>query len=443
MLQAGTGISTITPPLGCVLSGSFEERFARTVQDDLHVRTLVLEHASVRLALVLCDVICLGGGAVQQAKKLIEQRSGIPASHVMISCTHTHTAPATVPLLIADPDPAYIDWLVVRIADAVEIACQNLGPARIASGATDVGNVCFNRRFHMKDGTVVFNPGIRNPDIVNVAGPVDPQVTAMIVERPDGTPVALWANLSLHYVGTDDPYAVSADYYGQYADFLARTLGESCVGMLTNGTSGNINNVDVSGATGEQSTGARAAQVAGAVAAGAISATWMAPFDDAPVLDARLIPFEVTRRPITGEDIELARTILDGTDNLATEALPQFSFVTGQPIPAYQLRAYAREVLELADMPESTTTSLQILRIGDIALVGLPGEIFVELGLAIKSASPYARTAVVSLANDYVGYVPTIEAFSQGAYETWAARSAWPAPGTGEAMVDTVLQHLR
>jgi hypothetical protein len=442
VLQAGTGVSTITPPLGTSLSGSFEDRPAKTVHDDLHVRALVLDDGTTRVALVLCDIICISRETADRAKDVVSARSGIAASQVMISCTHTHTAPATVPLLASEPDPACLDWLAVRIADAVAIASANLGPARIASGATDVANVCFNRRFRMKDGTVVFNPGIRNPDIVEVTGPVDPQVTALLVERPDGTPIALWANLSLHYVGTDDPYAVSADYYGHYAGIVARTLGDACVGMLTNGTSGNINNVDVSGATQPERPDVRAAQVAGAVAGAAIAATRMAPPDDAPCLDARLVPFEVTRRPITERDIALARDILDDAGDPAAEISLGFSFVTGQPIPSSQIRTYAHEVLELATMPESRATVLQVIRIGDLVLVGLPGEIFVEFGLAIKAASPATRTAVVSLANDYVGYVPTVQAFAEGGYETWAARSAWPAPGTGEAMVEALLAQI-
>ncbi|CAN0473898.1 unnamed protein product, partial [Phaeothamnion confervicola] len=103
VVQAGAGVSTITPPLGTSLCGLFEDRPARTVADDLHVRALVLDDGSNRIALVLCDLICLGSEAVNAAKDRIATRSGIPASHVMISCTHTHTGPATVPLFATEP----------------------------------------------------------------------------------------------------------------------------------------------------------------------------------------------------------------------------------------------------------------------------------------------------------------------------------------------------
>lgn len=442
LLQAGTGVSTITPPLGASLSGSFEDRSIKTVHDDLHVRAIVLDDGSVRVALVLCDIICILGETVAEAWDLIAARSGIPASHVMISCTHTHTGPATAPLLAGDPNPGYLAWLAVRIADAVAIAVANLAPANIVSGVTDVEHVCFNRRFHMRDGTVVFNPGIQNPDIVSVAGPTDPEVTALLVCRPDGDPIALWANLSLHYVGTDDANAVSSDYFGEFAGFVSRALGESCVGMLTNGTSGNINNIDVSGATSGHPPGVRSRQVAGSVAGAAIAATHMAPATGDITLDARIIPFAVSRRTVTGEDIALAQSILAADGDPASEVSLGFSFVTGQAIPSHQIRTYAMEVLELAKMPESRPTELQLIRIGDLSLVGLPGEVFVEFGLQIKESISPGTAAVVSLANDYVGYLPTLDGFAQGAYETWAARSAWPAPGTGEAMTGAVITAL-
>ncbi len=441
MLQAGIGVSTITPPLGTSLQGSFEDRPAETVHDDLHVRALVLDDGASRVALVLCDIIVIARETADLAKSLIADRSGIPASHVMISCTHTHTAPATVSLLATSADSDYLAWLPTRIADAVAIACADLGPARIASGATGVENVCFNRRYHMTDGTVVFNPGIRNPDIVSVAGPTDPEVSALLVTRPDGTPVALWANLSLHYVGTDDVLAISADYYGEFAGFVARALGPDCLGMLTNGTSGNINNIDVSGATAGHPPGVRSWQVAGSVAGAAIAATHMLPATDEISLDARLLPFDVPRRPVTEDDLALARSILAADGDPASEVSLGFSFVTGQAIPSNQIRTYAMETLEVASLPESRETVLQVIRIGDFSIAALPGEIFVEFGLRIK-AEASGPVAVVSLANDYVGYVPTLAAFSEGAYETWLARSAWPAPGAGEAMTDALIAAL-
>ena len=441
MLEAGAGLVAITPPLGTPLSGAFEYREVETVADDLFARALVLDDGSGRLALVICDVICITAATVAAARDRIRQRCGIPASHVMISCTHTHTGPATAPLLSGDPDQGYVDWLPGQIADAVEIACSRLVPAQAVHGVADVDGVCFNRRFRMRDGTVVFNPGAGNPEIIEPVGPVDPEVTALLVEDHAGEPIALWANLSLHYVGTDDPVAVSADYFGHFAEAVSRTLGSECIGLLTNGTSGEINSIDVS-RTAKESRTARSRRVATVVAAGAIAATTMQRRECEVTLDARLVPFRVARRSITPQDVTLANAILSTSAEPTPAQAAGFSFVVGQPIPLHQLRTYASEVLGVAEMPAERMTEVQVMRIGDLALVALPGEMFVKFGLTIKAESPFERTAVVSLANDYVGYVPTLEAFEQGAYETWAARSAWPQPGTGERMTHEALAAL-
>jgi neutral ceramidase len=213
--------------------------------------------------------------------------------------------------------------------------------------------------------------------------------------------------------------------------------------MLTNGASGDVNNRDVQAPPGNPAGTRQARRVALAVAAAAIKATAMQRRHESLQLSAETIRFTVSRRSITDEDMALAtRLLTSGSDAEDLSDDRSFSFVVGQPIPQWQHEVYAREVLSVAAMPESGETEIQILRIGDLALVAIPGEMFVSLGMDIRTGSPLPETAIVGLANDYVGYLPSQAAFSQGAYETWAARSAWPAPGTGEAMVETVLSRL-
>jgi neutral ceramidase len=435
-------VTVITPPLGTPLIGLFEYREATTVGDDLAARALVLDDGTTRLALVVCDLIAISGSTVAAARERIATRYGIPGDHVLVAATHTHTGPAPVSLLTTPIAPDYLAWLPDRIADSVGIACSRLVPARAAWGAAAVDGVCFNRRFRMRDGTVVFNPPLRSPDIVESVGPVDPTVTALLIEDRGGTPLALWANLALHYVGTDDPLAVSADYFGQCTRAVERVLGPASCCLLANGASGDVNNRDVCAPPGADTGTSQAQRVALSVAAAAIKATVMQRRDEAPTLAAARNTFSVARRPITDGDVALAKRLLSRSP-AASFVKDEFSFVVGQPIPEPQRETYAREVLEVSRMPKTIETEIQVLRIGGLALVALPGEIFVSLGQAVKADSPFPLTTVVGLANDYVGYVPTREAFGQGGYETWAARSAWPAPGTGEAMVTASLAHLR
>lgn len=443
MLNAGTATLSITPSLGSEIAGLFERRLAADVVDDLHVRALVLDNGSIRLALVLLDLICFPAALVRTARERIASRCGIPAGRVMISCTHTHTGPPTVALLGATPDPDYLATLPERIAGAVALAVARLVPARIAIGTMPVDNVCFNRRFRMTDGTVVFNPGVGNPEIVATVGPTDPDVTAILVETVEGVPIALWSNLSLHYVGTDSDLAYSADYYGAYAREVSRLLGDGCLGMLTNGTSGDINNVDVRPQSGRVTASVRAQRVASAVANAAIAATMMQKRHSDVALAGTSEPITVSRREVPTCDSDLARSVLAGEPSALEQAARGFSFAVGQPIPQYQVETYAREVTLVAEMPKTIVSEVQVLRFGDIGLVALPGEIFAAVGLAIKAQSPFTTTAVIGLANDYIGYVPTGEAFTQGGYETWTARSAWAAPATAPQLVETSLAMLR
>jgi len=441
MISAGTGQRTITPTIGSPIAGLLEPRSARSVADDLYVRALVLCSDEQSVALVLCDLICLAKATIDLAKVRIEAISGIAPSHVIVSCTHTHTAPCTTPLFASNPDPEYVAWVATQIAEAVILATTRLLPAQIATGSAAIEGVSFNRRYHMADGTVVFNPGIRNPDIVAVAGPTDPDVTMMRVETVAGTPIALWASLALHCVGTHRGDVISADYFGVFSQVAQQFLGGNCMGMLTNGASGNINNIDVTSETTSVKASEQARRVASAVVAAAVQATTMVARHDETSITATTFPMTLHRRAVSAQDVVRARHILGGDTGQANSS-ERFSFEQGQRIPAGQLVPYAKEVLLRADMPEWGTSDIQLIRIGDFQLVAIPGEVFVEFGLTIKEASPTPHTAIVSLANDYVGYMPTAEAFSQGGYETWGARSAWTAQGTGEAICQEIVTRM-
>jgi hypothetical protein len=435
MLQAGSSVQVITPPLGHPLVGFFHRREAATVADDLTARALVLDDGSTRMAIVVCDLLSLKSDLVESIRSLIEAECSIPRTNVMVSCTHTHSGPATSRHRGDDPDPAYIESLVQRIADGVRIAQTRLQPARIATGRAPVAGVCFNRRYHMADGTVRFNPGVNNPDVIGPAGPVDPEVVALLVESADGVPLALWSCLSTHYAGTDDELAISADYYGYYAAAIARSLGDQCIGLHANGTSGDINTIDIAAPNALHGT-AKAIRVGDAVAATAIQAVLAQPRQDDVALGARSERCLIERWSVTPDDIATAIQLLEMPQH--TEPLPAgtFSYLVGQPIPAYQIVPYAQGVLHVAELPAQSELEVHVLRIGDLALVGLPGEVFVEFGLTLKDRSPFAHTAVVGLANGAVGYLPTEAGFDQGAYESWRSEWSWTNRGTGERLTE-------
>lgn len=458
--RAGYAATSITPPLGTPMAGLFHHREAWAVEDDLHAKAIVLNDGKTTLAMVVCDIISIPKVLSDLARDLIEKRTGLAPSNVMISGTHTHTGPLIDagwrlfqdrggPQENAEPgpngmiravlDPGYVEWLARRIADAVSIAHRNLTPARMAAGKTTIEHVCFNRRYHMKDGTVIFNPGFQNPDIVEVAGPTDPELITTLLESTDGQPIALWSTLSLHYVGTDEERTLSADYYGHFGREIEQHLG--CGGVLANGTSGNINNVDV--ARKSLLTGsAKARQVAKAVAAAAIASVMSQQRTEDVQLAASTIQVQLERYPVTESDVAIATAVMEGDGSRQRLPDERYSFETGQRLPEPVDFVWANEVLRLSRLPGQDVVEVQVFAIGSFAIVALPGEIFVEFGLDAKQRSPYPTTAIISMSNQHHGYIPNRAAFAQGGYETFRSRMNWTAPGSGERLIDAAIDAL-
>ncbi|HCU35962.1 MAG TPA: hypothetical protein DGT21_11090 [Armatimonadetes bacterium] len=416
MLNAGVSCLDVTPPLGTRMRGYFEERTASTVHDPLHVRSFAIDGSGGAVAVAICDIIGIARKYLDQAKALIAETTGLLPEQVLIACTHTHTGPET-------GDDDYTEWLWRRIADGVRVAWQARQPAEVGWASTSEPRLVFNRRYRMTDGTVQTNPGVGNPEVVEPAGPTDPEVSVMALRGPCGGTIGLLSNYALHYVGIpDDHTAFSADYYGFFSTLIQRLRGESFVAALSNGASGDINNVDVIGNTVRRNDRYQHCERAAAlVAANALWAWNEAEFTDDPPLGFSLAELTLDAcPPPTADDIARAQEI-------------EARLEAGQKVLMGE-RSFQRRVRRLeAKPPAPHTTVVQALRIGELALVGVPGEFFVELGLEIKRRSPFAQTMVIELANDSIGYIPTLRAFGDGAYEP---NSTPYLPGFGEAIVE-------
>ncbi len=431
VFKAGAAMVDITPPLGGSLAGYMDDRRSQYVHDPLHVRCLVLDNGQTQLAFAVSDLVAIGGQQVAQAKHLIHGYTSIPLTNIMISATHSHTAATPAVLFQSDPDPVYLEWLVLRIADGVRCAAANLRPARVGSGIGREPGMVFNRRYHMKPGTVppnsfgekvdrvLMNPGAGNPNVVRPAGPVDPEVGVLAVQHVDGEPLAMLGNYALHYVGGNPGTDISADYFAAFSDEMGGLLGAPCsetltgrprfVGMMTNGCAGDINNIDVFAPAKPAAPYEQMRRVGKVVAAEAFKTWQTIAYQDWVPLAAREATLELRVRMPSGADVDRAKKILAGS---------------GPELKGLE-QIYARETVLLAEWPETRKTVVQAMRIGDLAIVTFPGEAFVELGLAVKKQSPFAGTLCVELANDYAGYIPTAEAFELGGYETWRARSSF------------------
>ena len=444
-LQAGAATANITPWLGVEVPGSHRTRYAGDVHDELLAKALVLDNGEVRIALVTCDLIALPQGIADAAKERVAERCGIPPENVMINATHTHTAAGIADLLGTPENKEYVAWVPLKLADAVEIATQRMQTARIGFATAHEDRISFNRRWHMRDGTVRMNPGAGNPDLVKPTYPIDPEVTMLYVEGADGRPIAAVSNFVLHYVGTDNGTAISADYFGHFHRLIQRYLDPQCVGMLWNGTSGDINNQDYSGERQWTASGhTQAIKMANVLAGHLITEIQLMEMQDELVLGAAVGTFDFQRKDITDEDLAMAEKILAVPAGTYTgyDSGP-FSWVVGQPLPHHLSDVYAVECQRLAQMPLTHSAPVQALRLGDASIVALPGEIFVEFGLNIKQQSPASPQFVVSLANGYIGYVCTDKALTEhGGYETWAGYSSLGRVGTGPAMEQCALELL-
>lgn len=438
-LRAGAATSNITPWLGIPMRGAFRDvTHADAVHDELLAKTLVLDDGVRKIAFILCDLTMMPRAMMDAVKERIAARSDIPPEHVLLASTHTHSAPATVTIGFMEEQTAYTAWATRKIADAVEIAAQRLQPARIGFASVAEPRIVFNRRYHMRNGQVHFNPGVGNPDVLRPAGTTDPEFTICYVESGAGEPLAVIGNYALHYVGTDTGAEISADYFGHFFRAIQHLLGPQTVGLLFNGASGNINNTNVCEPWPHRGH-AQAARMAKVLAGHALTEIQLMEMHDHVALGAAAGAFELPRKQTTDEDVAIADKVLSG-DYEYTEG--PFSAVTGQPIYPRWAPAYAREIKVLHNMPQTLTSTIQALRVGPAGFAALPGEIFVEIGLAIKAGSTFTPQFVMSLANDYLGYLATDEQLALGAYETWPSRSAIGGPGTAQAMETTAIALL-
>jgi neutral ceramidase len=437
-LKAGAYAQDVTPTTFPIsVNGGMSDNQAKGVNDRLHARCLVLEHAGVTAALVVVDSCMIPRELLDAAKAKASMATGIPIDHISISATHCHSAPTVAGVFQSDPVPEYVAFLTDRIAEGITKAHARLAPAKAGWAVGLEPGELFNRRWYMKPGTarmdpfdlgtdtVTMNPGYQNFGRVRPAGPTDPEVSVLSVQTPDGRPLALFANYSLHYVGAP---ALSADYFGAFAEAIGTLVGadKDFVGAMSNGTSGDVNNVNFSGPrTPDARPGERMRVVAANVAKAAFAAYQTIKHSDDVPLSVAEAEIELGVRKPSAADIERAKGILAKAEK-------------GKPLVGLP-QIYARETVLLAESPATVKIKLQAWRVGTLGIATIPCETFTEIGLELKKRSPLKPTFTVSLANGYNGYLPTPEQHKLGGYETWRARSSYLEVGASPKIVETLM----
>jgi neutral ceramidase len=431
-LRAGAAEVVITPPTGIPMAGYYATRLSTGVHDDLHAKAIVLATGAERVAFVACDLVGIPPDVIEEARALIQTATGIPAANVMISATHSHTGP-----LIPDGGARAASYggelpiakqyraeLPRKIAESVRLANERLAPGRAAFGKGQEGGVSFNRRYFMTDGTVGWNPGKLNPKIERPAGPIDPDLPVVLFESAAGAPIATYVNFAMHQ-DTVGGLEISADYAYTLSQILGRVKGPM-VTLFTQGAAGNINHIDVRTAAKQQGH-AEAARI-GTILAGEAIKTY-----------ARLTAAEgalrVARRTVSLD----AAKLNPGDEDRGRQFKKQLD--EGASVKFLDTVFTFKALDTAARAGKPLDGEVQAFALGDrIAWVALPGEIFTELGSAIKKASPFPLTIVVELAHGPVTYFPNSDAFPQGNYEVVTSRGA---RGSGEKLAEAAGELLR
>jgi len=429
-LKVGHALVDITPAVGTPMLTPQSRPFvklAETAQDPLCVRAIVLEVDGRKAAIAAVDVTSLPNDMFDEARRRIVEATGIDPDAIMISATHTHTAPQIRARFLGKVSPearelslAYIAALPQKIAEAVISAHGKLQPSVASAGIGRETTISFNRRYLMADGTVMTNPGKNDPTlhakIIRPAGPTDPEVGVVHFASPNGDSQATMVNFSLH-LDTDGGAAPTADFAATLHALLAKERGADMLSLFAIGAAGNINHYDLMAAAGPRRVkGHEESARIGTALANAVIATY-----------DHLIPVEASQLRYLRQTVEIDLPREKGA-LLAARHNNQPEFYDGE-VTVYNQGG--RQWFQ---------TEVQVIALGnELAWVGLPGEMFVEFGLALKAASPFRFTMIHELANRSIGYVPNLRAYPEGSYEGLATRCA---PGSGESLVLEATQLL-
>jgi neutral ceramidase len=416
-LKVGAAAKPLEATDAMVIGGGIGPGHATGQEGELRASAVVIQAADgSKVCLVACDVLMVERDILDPAARAIAEKTGIPFDHILINCTHTHHAPTTVTVHGYHRDEAFARQLGEKVVAAAVAANEQLAPATFRFRLGEESSVGKNSRLLLKDGTI-FWVGSRD-DAVRPTGPFDPELPVLAFLRPDGKPGAVLFNHSTHTIGTLKGAVRSPSFYGLAAQELETERGGTF--LFFEGASGSTHNLDVS-------MPEAFVRIKDAVA---------------DALD-RAVPRPVPT--VTGKRSEITLKVRH-FDDPADDAAVVAYCTKRQPSPYHEKTIAIFRDMRKALAPrqgQDRKTWVQAVVVGDVALVGVPGEFFTTLGQEIKRRSPYRYTYVFELANDYVGYVPDARGFDRGGYQVWTGLHSYLAKGSGEAIVDAAVALLK
>ena len=466
-LQVGVGRATITPPVGVDLMGySRRSRPSTGIHMDMYATALVASADDTTVAILDCDLIYLHPPLVDEIRDAVAGFLGTRRSHVLVNCTHSHSAPTSSPVKIGGEqdrvrpeEEAYIRSLPHLLLSAVKQAGATMQPARIGAGTGRIA-LAVNRREKLPDGRVVLGD--------NRGGPVDQDVGVVRVDRLDGRPLAALVNYTCHpiFAGSASRL-ISPDYPGPMRRTVERETGATC--LFLQGATGNMN------PRNPMHPDTREAERAGTVL-GLEAAKTFLEIDTRTTVEREywltsVATFHLVRQePVEPAgpdrvaaretvlslplapmpDAREARRILEER-GAALETLLRQTTDPDELNPFRYQKMWAEMLLrtvEQAPGPLRVDVPVQAMRLNDVAIVGVAGELFVEIQLAIKQASPFGSTLVAAYSNGCIGYLPVVDAYPDGGYEVDHSYKGYRlpaavAPGAAEKVAETAIGLLR
>lgn len=455
-LHVGVAEVNITPAKGFSMAGYYHERFATGTKDPLKARALVFRSGKDQAALVVCDLCGIAVDLSTEVRRQASARTKIPERHIVLSATHSHTSPDYGKDLFGylgkpaseRPADAYSASLIQGVVEAIVKAHETAEPSVIHAGtARQVTPVSFNRRFLMRDGSVRTWMSLDHPEVLRAAGPIDPDLGILTVRAAqDETGRAVLSNFALH-LDTVGGLEWSADYPFYIEQAVREVLGKNAVSVFGTGCCGDINHVDPARKE-RNKTGFIGGSLGDTVRK---SLTSLPPVKQ-PTLRVQSTVVSLPLEEVTKEEVTRATKLLaEARDGQKVEFLDQ-------------VRAYKAVILDnlrhrpphvaadqfinwglshtWAGIGDRLPVEVTVMTFGEeVAIVCLPGEVFVDLGLSIKRSSPFRTTIVVELSNCVeTAYIPTRAAYAAGSYEV---TNSLVQPGSGEMLVEAAVRLLR
>ncbi len=410
------------------------------VHDDLWAKAVVIDDGERSVALVACDMIGFPPAPfAADVREQVATHTSIPGENVMLSASHTHSSHASIDLSTLDLEWPWVQELMHSLAGAAIAAWQRRQPAVVKVSSGEIHGISENRRVIRGDGKVYRNWDRTAASEEVRRGPVDPEVGVLLAQRPDGSPLAVLCNFTAHPICAMSQSLVSADYPGFATAAVEAALGPGVTALFTQGACGDVNPPQVR-------RNPRDAREVGLQLAGEVLRV------AGSLLPEEVPPVERHVQIATSQVDWAYRTDLptkDAAERAYAAAKAQVEYLERSGASAAEVRTEAnkhrlvREQYELTrNVARQEEGEIQVLKIGESAWVGVPGELFCQIGLDIKEQSPFANTYIVGYANCYQGYFPTPIAYEEGGYEVNMGRWSRFTAAAGESVQDTALELL-